>query len=79
MLFYTLSSVGLVLIACILTLFYAPGASGSGIPEMIAMLNGVNYPGASGQRVLYVKMIGTTFACFAELTIGKESPLTHIG
>ena len=69
----------LVLIACLLTLFFAPGAAGSGIAEMIALLNGVNYPGVIDYSVLYVKIIGTVFSCSAGLTIGKESPLAHIG
>ena len=46
---------------------------------MIALLNGVNYPGVISYNVLYVKIIGTIFACSAGLTIGKESPLAHIG
>ena len=77
--FYILSSVILVVFACLITIYFAPGASGSGIAEMIALLNGVNYPGVIGYNVLYVKIIGTTLACSSGLTIGKESPLAHIG
>jgi chloride channel 7 len=77
--FYTVSSIGLVAIACLLTVYFAPGATGSGVAEMIALLNGVNYPGVISNTVLLVKMVGTVLACSAGLTIGKESPLAHIG
>ena len=78
-LFYTLSSVALVIVACLLTVILAPGATGSGVAEMIALMNGVNYPGVISYTVLFVKIVGTVLACSAGLTIGKESPLAHIG
>ena len=62
-----------------MTVFIAPGSTGSGVAEMIALMNGVNYPGVISYSVLFVKIIGTVLACSAGLTIGKESPLAHIG
>jgi len=37
------SSVVFVLIASILTVFIAPAAMGSGIAEVMALMNGLNY------------------------------------
>jgi len=68
-----------VLIACLLTIYVGPGANGSGIAEIMAMLNGVNYPKAIAIRTLIVKCIGTVFAVSGGLCIGKEGPLAHIG
>lgn len=69
----------LVLVGCILTVFVGPGANGSGIAEIMGLLNGINYPGAIGMRTLVVKIFGTIFAVSGGLTIGKEGPLAHIG
>ena len=69
----------LVLIACLLTIYVGPGANGSGIAELMGLLNGVNYPNAIGLRTLLVKCVGTIFAVSGGLTIGKEGPLAHIG
>ena len=68
-----------VLIACLLTIYVGPGANGSGIAEIMGLLNGINYPGAIGIRTLFVKIFGTIFAVSGGLTIGKEGPLAHIG
>ena len=70
---------GFVLVACLLTLYVGPGANGSGIAEIMGLLNGINYPKAIGVRTLGVKIIGTVFAVSGGLTIGKEGPLAHIG
>jgi len=62
-----------------LTIYVGPGANGSGVAEIMAMLNGVNYPGCIGYRTLFVKMVGTTLGVCGGLCIGKEGPLAHIG
>lgn len=76
---YTFYAMAFVLVACLLTIFVGPGANGSGIAEIMGLLNGINYPGAIGLRTLFVKCVGTIFAVSAGLTIGKEGPLAHIG
>ena len=76
---YTGYGVAFVLIANLLTIYVGPGANGSGIAEIMGMLNGVNYPNAIGLRTLIVKCVGTVFAVSGGLTIGKEGPLAHIG
>ena len=77
--FYMLFGVALVLIACSLTIFVGPGANGSGIAEIMGMLNGINYPLVISFRTLFTKIFGTLFAVSAGLCIGKEGPLAHIG
>ncbi len=76
---YAAYSMSFVLVACILTLYVGPGANGSGVAEIMGLLNGINYPGAIGLRTLLVKCVGTIFAVSGGLTIGKEGPLAHIG
>lgn len=76
---YTVYGMAFVLAACLLTIYVGPGANGSGIAEIMGLLNGVNYPNAIGLRTLFVKCVGTVFAVSGGLTIGKEGPLAHIG
>lgn len=69
----------LVIIACILTVYVGPGAYGSGTPEIMGLLNGINYPNAIGYKTLFVKIVGTSLGVVGGLCIGKEGPLAHIG
>ena len=69
----------LVTIAVVLTVFVGPGATGSGVVEVMGLLNGVNYPDAIGFKTLFVKVVGLIFAITSGLCIGKEGPLVHIG
>ena len=78
-LFYTGGSMIFVAMASYLTAFTAPGATGSGNAELIAYLNGVNYPKLIGFNTLVVKILGVTFAVCGGLCVGKEGPLAHIG
>jgi len=69
-------------LACIgsyLTITIGPGANGSGIAEIMAMLNGVNYPGFITVGVLFCKCFCVILGICASLCIGKEGPLAHIG
>jgi H+/Cl- antiporter ClcA len=59
--------------------YVGPGAKGSGIPETMGYLNGVEMPNFIGLRTLIVKIIGTSLGVAACLAIGKEGPLAHIG
>jgi len=77
--FYVLSSMTFALLATLLTIFVGPGACGSGIAEIMGLLNGVNYPDVIGFKTFFVKMAGTVFAVVSGLAIGKEGPLAHIG
>lgn len=62
-----------------MTGYYAQGASMSGLPEIIAITNGVNYPEYFGKDILLTKMVGNTLAVSAKLCVGKEGPLAHSG
>lgn len=56
-----------------------PGANGSGIAELIAYLNGVNYPKLIGWGTFVIKSVCVVLGISAQLCIGKEGPLAHIG
>ena len=76
---YTCYGMGFVLIATLLTIYVGPGANGSGVAEIMGLLNGINYPQTIGGRTLFVKCVGTICAVSGGLCIGKEGPLAHIG
>ena len=46
--YFAIVSVVIVFIGSAVTVYYGPGAYGSGIPEIISYLNGVNYPSVIG-------------------------------
>ena len=77
--FFTGGSVLLAFLASCLTVFYGPGATGSGITELIAYLNGVNYPKLLSFESLFTKIFGVLFAVVGNLCVGKEGPMAHIG
>lgn len=77
--FYIGSAIILVFAASALTVYVGPGANGSGVAEVMGLLNGVNYTDAIGFKTLFVKCFGTLFAVTGGLCIGKEGPLVHIG
>jgi H+/Cl- antiporter ClcA len=62
-----------------LTTYHGQPAAGSGVAELIAYLNGVNYPGFLKGSTLLVKIFGVTLAVCGKLCVGKEGPLAHIG
>jgi H+/Cl- antiporter ClcA len=66
-------------IAAFLTVFVGPGATGSGIAELMGYFNGIHIPQMIGVRTLIVKILGTGLGVAASLAIGKEGPLAHIG
>ena len=73
------ASACLVLLSAIMTVYWGPGAYGSGVAELIAYLNGVNYPNVFGFETYVTKVIGVVFAVVGGLCVGKEGPLAHIG
>jgi H+/Cl- antiporter ClcA len=66
-------------LGCFMTAYYAQGASMSGLPEIIAITNGINYPEYFGKNILLTKMVGNTLAVSAKMCVGKEGPLAHSG
>jgi H+/Cl- antiporter ClcA len=77
--FFILSSMFFVFCAIIMTIYFGPGAAGSGVPELMGILNGVNIPDTIGFKTTITKIIGTVLAVAGGLCIGKEGPLAHIG
>jgi len=74
-----LSAILLVALAASMTIWFGPGASGSGIAELMSILNGVNVLETIGFKTLITKIFGTVLAVSGGLCIGKEGPLAHIG
>ena len=76
---YSGGAVIAVAVASALTVFYGPGAYGSGIADVLATLNGVNLPGVLTFPTFLTKTLASTLAVMGGLCIGKEGPLAHIG
>ncbi|XWS70749.1 hypothetical protein CRYUN_Cryun03dG0075500 [Craigia yunnanensis] len=76
---FSLSNLVLTLFAAIITAFIAPAATGSGIPEVKAYLNGVDAPGIFSIRALIVKIVGSISAASSSLLVGKAGPMVHTG
>ena len=62
-----------------MTVYFGPGAMGSGVAEIIGFLNGVNYPEFLNIKTLITKIIGVILSVSGKLCVGKEGPLAHIG
>jgi H+/Cl- antiporter ClcA len=77
--FFILISVVLASSAAMLTVYIAPKASGSGVPELIGCLNGVDISSYLTFEILCVKSLGVVLAVAGSLVVGKEGPLAHIG
>ncbi|XP_050541566.1 H(+)/Cl(-) exchange transporter 7-like isoform X1 [Daktulosphaira vitifoliae] len=60
-------------------LFMEPSTAGSGIPFVIAYLNGIRISRMTAVRCLLVKIISVICVCVAGLGGGKEGPLINIG
>ena len=67
------------LVAGLMTVYIGPGATGSGVAEIMGLLNGVNYPKTIGVWTLVVKIVAVVLAVVGSLCVGKEGPLAHIG
>lgn len=78
-LFFTGYPLIFALAGVLLTVYYGPYAAGSGVPEVMGMLNGVNGGGATYISTLVTKSIGVCLAVLGNLCVGKEGPLVHIG
>ena len=67
------------LVASLLTVFIAPVAAGSGIPQIKCFLNGVKVPRVIRLKALVVKFVGIVLAVVGGLAVGKEGPMVHAG
>ena len=77
--FFSGLSVCCVLFSSVATVYWGPGANGSGVAELIGYLNGINYPNVVGFETYVTKVFGVVLAVVGGLCVGKEGPLAHIG
>lgn len=77
MLIWITFNVGIVLVASLLTVFLAPVAAGSGIPQIKCFLNGVKVPGVCRVSAYFTKVVGVIATVCAGLASGKEGPMVH--
>lgn len=68
-----------ILLAALPVVFLIPQAAGSGIPEVMAYLNGVLLPKVFNLRTLCAKLWSCAFAVASGLPVGPEGPMIHIG
>jgi chloride channel 7 len=73
----------LLAFSCSLSLFLiSPAASGSGIPDVKAYLNGVDSPifrNFFTVKTFVAKVIGSALGVASSLVMGKEGPMLHAG
>ena len=78
-LFNALYSVTLVALSAELVLRFAPSAAGSGIPEVMAFLNGCKLPGVFTWRTAGVKLLSAALCVGSGLPVGPEGPVIFLG
>ena len=76
---YSFFSTGLVAIAAGMSIWWGPGAIGSGVAETMGIVNGYNYHDFIGINTLVTKIFGVVLAVSGGMKVGKEGPLAHIG
>jgi chloride channel 7 len=77
-LFNTSTSLALA-VAAALVVGWAPAASGSGVPEVMAYLNGVLLPRVFNVYTIVGKFVSCGLAVASGLPVGPEGPMIHIG
>ncbi|KAG5471169.1 hypothetical protein CUR178_02480 [Leishmania enriettii] len=75
---YTMWGVLMALLSSLCCLVM-PSAAGSGIPDVMAYLNGVMFPRIFNIRNLVVKTLSCILAVSAGLPVGAEGPMIHMG
>ena len=78
-LFNTVYSSALAFAAAYPVAFWSPEAGGSGVPEVMAYLNGCNVPKVFSLKVFLVKFISTICSNASGLPVGPEGPMIHLG
>ncbi|WOK94212.1 chloride channel-like protein CLC-g isoform X1 [Canna indica] len=74
---FAVSNFVLLMFASAITTFVSPAAAGSGIPEVMSYLNGVDAPNIFSMKTLFVKVVGSIAAVSSSLHIGKAGPMIH--
>jgi chloride channel 7 len=70
---------GLVIPTALAVIYIAPMAAGSGLPEVITMLNGCDIPGLLAAKTVLVKALGICVLIVSGLAVGREAPMIHVG
>ena len=76
---YIVFNLVLVLSCTCFCVLVSPSATGSGIPEVKAYLNGIHVHNFSDLKLFLVKLIGTILAVSSGLVVGPEGPIVHLG
>lgn len=72
-------SVVLAAVAAGVVVYFEPAASGGGIPDVMAYLNGVHLRKAMNLRTFLAKTVSCICAVSGGLPVGLEAPLIHLG
>ena len=72
-------SIFLACAAAAVVVLIQPAAASSGIPEVIAYLNGTHQRKIFNVRTLTIKFISCVFAVSSGLPVGPEGPMIHMG
>ncbi|EFJ51659.1 hypothetical protein VOLCADRAFT_56749, partial [Volvox carteri f. nagariensis] len=78
-LFNVVVSVALVAASSAAVIGWAPESQGSGVPEVMAYLNGCMLPKLFNIATLVVKFVSCGLVVASGLPVGPEGPLLHIG
>ena len=76
---YVALSAGAAVVAAILVVKVSPAASASGVPQIMAFLNGVRVPKLLNVWTFVVKFWSCSLVVAAGLPVGPEGPLIHMG
>ena len=72
-------SVGFAFIGSVLCVYWAPQSTGSGMAELMCIINGIRIPNFFTIPVLVTKCVAVVCAEVSGLCVGQEGPLAHIG
>ena len=78
-LFYVALSAAAACAAALMVVRIAPAASASGVPQIMAFLNGVRVPQVLNVWTFVVKFASCSLVVAAGLPVGPEGPLIHMG
>ena len=69
----------LALVASAIVVYYSPEAAGSGVPEVMAFLNGSRLRHVFTVRTFVAKFTSAALAVASGLPVGPEGPMIHLG
>mmetsp|Transcript_36922 Transcript_36922/g.104189 ORF Transcript_36922/g.104189 Transcript_36922/m.104189 type:complete len:888 (-) Transcript_36922:149-2812(-) len=72
-------SLALVLSAASLVQLWCPSAAGAGVAPVMAYLNGSFIPNLLNFKTFVTKFFGTICGCAANMAMGPEGPMVHMG